>query len=91
MRHQVRSQNALFIAYCSSTYERVTANAENLWRFERYSVIVNYKCRVPSPVNLLWNFRRFYVACKKSKCRKKNKTDSEKGNKSSQDMIKLYN
>lgn len=69
----------------------MTANAENLWRFERYSVIVNYKCRVPSPVNLLWNFRRFYVACKKSKCRKKNKTDSEKGNKSSQDMIKLYN
>nr|XP_022332495.1 transient receptor potential cation channel subfamily M member 2-like [Crassostrea virginica] len=68
----------LVIAMFSSTYERVTANAENLWRFERYSVIVNYKCRVPSPVNLLWNFRRFYVACKKSKCRKKNKTDSEK-------------
>lgn len=60
-------------------------------KLERYSVIVNYKCRVPSPVNLLWNFRRFYVACKKSKCRKKNKTDSEKGNKSSQDMIKPYN
>ncbi|XP_061190174.1 uncharacterized protein LOC133198035 [Saccostrea echinata] len=50
----------LVIAMFSSTYERVTANAENLWRFERYTVIMNYKYRVPSPVNLVWTFYRIY-------------------------------
>ncbi|XP_062594023.1 transient receptor potential cation channel subfamily M member 2-like [Saccostrea cucullata] len=63
----------LVIAMFSSTYERVTANAENLWRFERYTVIMNYKYRVPSPVNLVWNFVRIYrviacCSCNKDRC-----------------------
>ncbi|XP_061170922.1 transient receptor potential cation channel subfamily M member 2-like [Saccostrea echinata] len=59
----------LVIAMFSSTYERVTANAENLWRFERYTVIMNYKYRVPSPVNLLYTIYRVYRCIKRGSCR----------------------
>ncbi|XP_062611061.1 transient receptor potential cation channel subfamily M member 1-like [Saccostrea cucullata] len=60
----------LVIAMFSSTYERVTANAENLWRFQRYTVIMNYKYRVPSPVNLVYTVYRIYRCIKSGSCRK---------------------
>nr|XP_034319204.1 uncharacterized protein LOC109618232 isoform X3 [Crassostrea gigas] len=43
----------LVIAMFSYTFERVQENSEKLWRFQRYTVINDYKWRIPSPINLL--------------------------------------
>ena len=67
------------ICVCSSTYERVTANSENLWRFERYSVIMNYKYRIPSPVNLIWFPKRLWQRFRKPKSNQHNGDTNEQG------------
>ncbi|XP_078341129.1 transient receptor potential cation channel subfamily M member 2-like isoform X1 [Crassostrea virginica] len=58
----------LVIAMFSSTYERVTANAENLWRFERYTVVTTYRSRIPSPLNLICFVCRIRRRCRKASC-----------------------
>ena len=57
-----------FVLFYSSTYERVTANAENLWRFERYTVVTTYRSRIPSPLNLISFVFRIRRRCRKASC-----------------------
>ncbi|XP_056002351.1 uncharacterized protein LOC125661865 isoform X2 [Ostrea edulis] len=55
----------LVIAMFSYTFERVQENSERLWRFQRYTVIIDYQWRIPSPINLLFLPYRFYIYVKK--------------------------
>ena len=59
-----------YVLFCSSTYERVTSNAENLWRFERYTVVTTYRSRIPSPLNLICFVCRIRRMCRKTSCYK---------------------
>ncbi|CAG2203521.1 unnamed protein product [Mytilus edulis] len=43
----------LVIALFSYRFEIVQANSERLWRYWRYSVIMDYRTRVPAPLNLI--------------------------------------
>ncbi|XP_056002343.1 transient receptor potential cation channel subfamily M member 2-like [Ostrea edulis] len=55
----------LVIAMFSYTFERVQENSEKLWRFQRYTVINDYRWRIPSPINLLLLPYRLYEIIKK--------------------------
>lgn len=43
----------LVIALFSARFEKVKANSEKLWRYIRYSYIMDYKIRVPAVLNVL--------------------------------------
>lgn len=43
----------LVIALFSYRFEIVQANSERLWRYWRYSVIMDYRTRIPAPLNLI--------------------------------------
>ncbi|XP_063435619.1 uncharacterized protein LOC134716540 [Mytilus trossulus] len=43
----------LVIALFSYRFEIVQANSEKLWRYWRYAVIMDYRTRVPAPLNLI--------------------------------------
>ncbi|KAK3091338.1 hypothetical protein FSP39_019071 [Pinctada imbricata] len=72
----------LVIAMFSYTFDAVTANAEKLWRFQKYVVITDYEEKIPSPFNLLlrlyqilkWAWKRF---CCKGRCCFKTKEKNE--------------
>lgn len=58
----------LVIAMFSYTFERVQENSEKLWRFERYTVINDYKWRIPSPINLFFIPYRFCCPTRSNCC-----------------------
>ena len=39
--------------YSSYRFEIVQKNSEKLWRYWRYAVIMDYRTRVPAPLNLI--------------------------------------
>ena len=41
-----------FHLFYSYTFETVKANSEKYWKFGRYSVIVEYEEKIPSPINI---------------------------------------
>ncbi|XP_071166783.1 transient receptor potential cation channel subfamily M member 8-like isoform X2 [Mytilus edulis] len=43
----------LLIAVFSYRFERVQENSEKLWRYLRYEVIMDYRTRIPAPLNLV--------------------------------------
>ncbi|XP_063431696.1 transient receptor potential cation channel subfamily M member 2-like [Mytilus trossulus] len=56
----------LLIAVFSYRFERVQEISEKLWRYLRYEVIMDYRTRIPAPLNLV--IRPFYIiywSCKK--------------------------
>ncbi|CAG2199287.1 unnamed protein product [Mytilus edulis] len=56
----------LLIAMFSYRFERVQEISEKLWRYLRYEVIMDYRTRIPVPLNLV--IRPFYIiywCCKK--------------------------
>ncbi|XP_065938117.1 transient receptor potential cation channel subfamily M member-like 2 isoform X1 [Magallana gigas] len=62
----------LVIAMFSYTFERVQNDSEKLWRFERYTVINDYKWRIPSPFNLFFMpYRCFCLPERKGCCLQK--------------------
>lgn len=59
----------LVIAKFSYTFEKVQENSEKIWHFEKYTVLTDYKWRIPSPINMLClPFRLF---CQKDNCLRK--------------------
>lgn len=48
--HKVLSTLLLIFSY---RFEKVQANSEKLWRYWRYAVIMDYRTRVPAPLNLV--------------------------------------
>ncbi|XP_076102526.1 transient receptor potential cation channel subfamily M member 2-like isoform X1 [Mytilus galloprovincialis] len=63
----------LVIALFSYRFEIVQANSERLWRYWRYSVIMDYRTRVPAPLNLI--IRPFMMI---AKCIKRCKKSCDK-------------
>lgn len=57
----------LVIAKFSYTFERVQENAGKLWSFEMYTMVNDYKWRIPSPINLLFVVPRFLFFSKMCK------------------------
>lgn len=60
----------LVIAKFSYTFERVQENAGTFWSFEMYTVINDFKWRIPSPINLVFVIPRlvyYSKACKSIK------------------------
>ncbi|XP_056003652.1 transient receptor potential cation channel subfamily M member 2-like [Ostrea edulis] len=55
----------LVIAKFSYTFERVQENSEKLWRFQRFTVIIDYQWRIPSPINIICLPLRLYSYLKK--------------------------
>ncbi|CAC5398397.1 unnamed protein product [Mytilus coruscus] len=50
----------LLIAVFSYRFERVQENSEKLWRYLRYEVVMDYRTRIPAPLNLV--IRPIYIA-----------------------------
>ncbi|VDI13157.1 Hypothetical predicted protein [Mytilus galloprovincialis] len=59
----------LLIAVFSYRFERVQENSEKLWRYLRYEVIMDYRTRIPAPLNLVIR-PIFFVVSKCFKCMK---------------------
>ncbi|XP_063431847.1 transient receptor potential cation channel subfamily M member 2-like [Mytilus trossulus] len=57
----------LLIAVFSYRFERVQENSEKLWRYLRYEVIMDYRTRIPAPLNLVIR-PIFFVVSKCFKC-----------------------
>ncbi|XP_048749949.2 transient receptor potential cation channel subfamily M member 2-like isoform X2 [Ostrea edulis] len=57
----------LVIAMFSCTFERVQENSEKLWRFQRFTVIIDYQWRIPSPINIMFFPIRFYFYLKEKR------------------------
>ncbi|CAG2199285.1 unnamed protein product [Mytilus edulis] len=70
----------LLIAVFSYRFERVQENSEKLWRYLRYEVIMDYRTRIPAPLNLVIR-PIFFVVIKCVKCinhlRKKDNEDAK--------------
>ncbi|VDI26863.1 Hypothetical predicted protein [Mytilus galloprovincialis] len=65
----------LVIALFSARFEKVKSNSEKIWRYIRYSYIMDYKIRLPAGLNLfLRPIMAFLWIC--GKCRK-SKVDNE--------------
>ncbi|OPL33939.1 hypothetical protein AM593_03638, partial [Mytilus galloprovincialis] len=68
----------LLIAVFSYRFERVQENSEKLWRYLRYEVIMDYRTRIPAPLNLVIRPIFFIVSkCFKSINNLRNKKDNE--------------
>ncbi|VDI40591.1 Hypothetical predicted protein [Mytilus galloprovincialis] len=66
----------LVIALFSYRFERVQENSEKLWRYLRYEVIMDYKSRIPAPLNILIRpLNILYRCCKSDNERKQHKPD----------------
>lgn len=71
----------LVIAEFSYTFEKVQDNAGKLWSFEMYTIIHDYKWRIPSPINLVFAVPRlvyFSRNCKKTKVSEEQKDNKLK-------------
>ncbi|XP_071171553.1 transient receptor potential cation channel subfamily M member-like 2 [Mytilus edulis] len=70
----------LVIALFSYRFEIVQANSEKLWRYWRYAVIMDYRTRVPAPLNLIirpfMTLSKCIKSCKKC-CGKKTGADRD--------------
>ncbi|XP_052100137.1 transient receptor potential cation channel subfamily M member-like 2 [Mytilus californianus] len=70
----------LLIAVFSYRFGRVQENSEKLWRYMRYEVIMDYRTRIPAPLNLV--IRPIYIAYKCIMCIKNQiKKDKEQDEK----------
>ncbi|XP_076101184.1 transient receptor potential cation channel subfamily M member 2-like [Mytilus galloprovincialis] len=56
----------LLIAVFSYRFERVQEISEKLWRYLRYEVIMDYRTRIPAPLNLV--IRPIYIAYRSIMC-----------------------
>ncbi|CAC5379290.1 unnamed protein product [Mytilus coruscus] len=61
----------LVIALFSYRFERVQENSEKLWRYLRYDVIMDYKSRIPAPLNLIIRPLLMMCGCLKKSCNKR--------------------
>jgi len=57
--------------YSSYRFEIVQNNSEKLWRYWRYAVVMDYRTRVPAPLNLIIRPFMFVFRGIKSCCEKK--------------------
>ena len=55
--------NIMTLLFYSHTFESVKANSEKYWRFERYSVILDYEEKIPSPFNIIFYPFRLLRRC----------------------------
>ncbi|XP_052100124.1 transient receptor potential cation channel subfamily M member 2-like isoform X2 [Mytilus californianus] len=66
----------LLIAVFSYRFERVQENSEKLWRYLRYEVIMDYKSRIPAPLNIIFRpLNMLYRCCRNDDERKQHKPD----------------
>ena len=59
--------------YSSYRFEIVQENSEKLWRYWRCAVILDYRTRVPAPLNLVFRPIMLVYKCIKSCCKDKYK------------------
>ncbi|XP_033749326.1 transient receptor potential cation channel subfamily M member 6-like [Pecten maximus] len=65
----------LIIAMFSFRFEEIHKNSDQLWRFHRSQVILEFRKRLPVPFNLL--FRPFVSACSLIKCGDEDRKNDE--------------